>query len=166
MSRTRFQSSSAESSRPSLSLVVRARRVRICTRSSSLEAMSNSRSSTSTSLAQSPDALVEIRERVQRLRIFAPEVEDGLPRLDRLLRLAELVGREMRDLRADLGLRRVARGVLELALVNRVELLPRALLLVDPRQRGDRAIVRLVEIVEDATIGADGVRRDRRGDIS
>ncbi len=75
-----------------------------------------------------------------------------------MLRLAELVGREVGDLRADLGLGRVARGVLELALVDGVELLPGALLLVDAGQRGDGAVVRLVEVVEDPAVRADRVR--------
>ena len=94
---------------------------------------------------------------MKRLGILTAKVEHDLPRLDRLVGLAELVGGEVRDLRADLRLRGVARGGLELALVNGVELLPRALLLVDPRQRGDGAVVSLVEIVEDPPVGADGV---------
>ena len=139
--------------------VVRARRVRMLTRSSSLDAMSNSRSRTSTSLRPLRPRLVEVRERVERLGVFAAQVEDGLPGLDRAFRLTELVGREVRDLRADLGLGGVARGVLELALVDGVELLPGALLLVDARERRDRAFVRLVELVEDAPVRADRVRQ-------
>ena len=96
---------------------------------------------------------------MQRLGVLAPQIEHRLPRLDRALGLAELVGGDVRDLRADLGLRRVARRVLELALVDRVELLPRSLLLVDAREGGDRALVRLVELVEDAPVRADGVRQ-------
>ena len=159
MSRTRFQSSSAESSRPSLSLVVRARRVRMLTRSSSLAAMSNSRSRMSTSFAHCLMRLVEVRSACERLGVLAAQIEDDLPRLDRALGLAELVRREVRDLRADLRLGRVAGGVLELALVDGVELLPRALLLVDAREGRDGALVRLVELVEDAPVRADGVRQ-------
>ena len=159
MSRTRFQSSSAESSRPSFSLVVRARRVRMLTRSSSAGRDVELALEDVDELGPLPQRLVEVRERVQRLGVLAAEIEDGLPRLDGAVGLPELVGREARDLGADLGLGRVARGVLQLALVDGVELLPGALLLVDARQGRDGALVRLVELVEDAPVRPDGVRQ-------
>ena len=74
---------------------------------------------------------------MERLGVLSAQIEHGLPRLDRALRLAQLVGRDVGDLGADLRLGGVARGVLELALIDGVELLPCSLELVDARERGN-----------------------------
>ncbi len=125
MSRTRFQSSSASRRGRACSLNVRARRVRMFTRSSSLARDVELALEDVDELAPLLLRLVEIREGAERLRILAAKIEDDLPGVDRAVGLAELVGREVRDLGADLRLGDVARGVLELALVDGVELRPR-----------------------------------------
>jgi hypothetical protein len=52
--------------------------------------------------------LVEVGEAVQRLRILAAQIEDDLPRVDRADGSFRCSKREVRDLRADLGLLDVA----------------------------------------------------------
>ena len=115
--------------------------------------------------------LVEIGQSAERFRILAAEVEHALPGFDGPRRVVQSIGRQVRDLGANLRLLYVAGRVLELALVDGVELLPRLLLLVDPRERENGSLVGLVEPVEDLTVGANGVvdlsraflRRFRRG---
>ena len=106
MSRTRFQSSSARSSRCSLLLEgARAARedvhavvVGLGDVELALEDVDE--------LAPRLLLLVEVRERGERLGILTAQIEDDLPGVDRARRVVQAFGGEVRELRADLRLLR------------------------------------------------------------
>ena len=106
MSRTRFQSSSASSSRVSLPLE-RARLPR-----EDVHAIVVARGDVVLALEDVDELapllllLVEVRERLERLGILPAEIEHELPGVDRAGRVVQAVRGEVRDLRADLGLGR------------------------------------------------------------
>jgi hypothetical protein len=102
--------------------------------------------------------LVQHCQRAERLGIFTAQIEHALPALDRALQIAQALRGQVGHLGADLGLLDVAHGVVELALVDLVELVPVLGLLVDATEGRDGVLVGRRELIEDHAVRADRVR--------
>ena len=102
---------------------------------------------------------VQRAQRVQRLRILAPQVEDLLPEPDGLLRLAELVRRQAGHVRQDVGPCRVAEDDVELLLEGTVEAREVALTEVDALERFHGLGVFGLELRQNVLVGQDGFVR-------